>query len=156
MVSPDHPRVPLLFAIEWELTDEVADAMASFVDDVVRSREWTITIPRFVDELDDSSGADPDDEPIRTIGLAAEVLSGFPPWGDRIPVDVDRVEWDDVSLLVQKFADFSRQQNVEIVVEFDGEAIGWIKNGSVDSGLTETLLCEWRRSIDARHDEPTQ
>ena len=150
MVSPDHPRVPLLFAIEWEATDDAARAMEAFVRQLAASRSWTVTRPVFVDELDAASSVDDDDEPIRTIGVAVEVLSGFPPFGERIPIDVDRAEWEDVSELVRRVAEFARDNDVEIVVEFDQEAIGWIKDGAPDRGVTEALLGEWRRAWSRR------
>jgi len=149
-VSPDHPRLPLLFALEGDPSDEHAAALRAVVRELVGLRAWSVGVPRFVDEVDDSSCTLPEDVPIRTVGVFVEVYSGFPPWGDRLPAAVDRSQYEDVRVLVERLAQFSREIDDDIVVEFEGEAIGWIEDGKPDRGLAVGLLGEWRRTVEER------
>jgi hypothetical protein len=65
-LPPEHPRIPLLVAIEGEPSDDDTDAMGDLVEAMASSRPWTLSPPEFVNEEDDSS-EDPEDEPIKQL-----------------------------------------------------------------------------------------
>ncbi len=145
-VSPDHPQLPLLFAIDGDPSDEDTDAMGDVVDELAASRTWTIAPPEFVNEEDDSSD-DPEDAPIVTVGGVVQLYSAFPPWGERLPLSVRRAQYDEVFAIVERMKDFSRTRGVDIVFEYAGESIGDIEGGVADKMLAVGLLGEWDREL---------
>jgi hypothetical protein len=151
-VSPDHPRIALLCAFDGIPTNELADAMSDAAEDLAASRSWFVSGPTFVDEDDAErvDPTDPEDDPIRTVGVYIEVYSGFPPWGERLPVEVDARQLEDARALIDRMIALSRETGHSIVVEYDGEEIGSIVNGTMTRGLEEGLLQEWARDIEQR------
>lgn len=139
--SPDHPQVLLLFALEGEPTEEQAAAVRLWATRLVASRSWTVPAPQFVDEFDDDD--------IHTLGVFTHLYSSFPPWGEVIPLDLDGAQLEDVRHLIAAVAALSTAVEESIVVEYDGEAIGWIEAGLADDSIQDGLLGEWSRSIAA-------
>lgn len=150
-VSPEHPRCVLLFAFEDDPSDDQCAAMEILAERLEDLRPWTVGPPEFVDMIDEAGCTDPGDEPVRTVGVYIELYSGLPPWGERIPLTVDRAQYDEAHDLVFAMAEFARTHRVELVVGYDEESIGDIDaNGTPDRGILTVFLEEWRRSLDAR------
>ncbi len=151
-MSVNHPTIDLLFAIEGDVSDEDAQAMGALIESLASSRGWTLSAPEFVDEKDDSSD-DPEDAPIITVGGLLKVYSSFPPWKDKLPATVDRAQYNEVVDIVERMKEFSIARGVDIVFEYDGEVVGYIRKGIADDSLSDGLLGEWDRSLD--HDAVT-
>lgn len=139
--TPDHPRVLLLFALEGEPSEAQAAVVRAWAATLAASRSWTLRAPELVDEIDD--------EGIHTLGVFTHLCSSHPPWGENIPLDLDRAQLEDVRFLVDAVATLSVAAAETIVVEYDGEAIGWIEAGAADDGIRVGLLDQWRRALDA-------
>ena len=101
-------------------------------DDVIAVRElaltlaaigvWMVASPIFVNTTDDSSCTRPEDEPIRTVGIALPLANGD---GSTAPVQ-------DLTALVDALAEFSRERNVDFEMELDGTFVGAIEHGVPD------------------------
>lgn len=149
-VSPDHPQLDLLFAIDGDGGSDDVTAMHEAVVALASSREWGVEPPEFVNETDDSSCTDPGDQPIVTIGGVLRLYSSFPPWGSRLPLEIDRAQLEDARAVIAAMAALSRERGLTIVFEYDGEAIGSIDEGTIDDSLATTFVSEWERSLAAR------
>ena len=131
-MSADHPQLTLLFALEAdhaEMTDEAAEAMRIAVESLAASRPWTIAPPEFVYEEDDSSCTEPDDLPIVTIGAFVKLYSSYPPWGERLPIDIARAQYNEVKAIVDAMMAHSLSRHLDLVFEYDDEAVGFIEGG---------------------------
>lgn len=137
-VSPDHPRVPVLIAVDGEATDVQRTAIASVVAAIAGELTWSIAAPIFVDEEEDG---------VATVGVFLEIYSGHPPWGERLPSAVDRAQLDEVRLIVDRMAEVSAKFEIDVAVELNQEAIGWIESGTADRSLSIGLLAEWERRL---------
>lgn len=145
-ISPDHPQVTLLFAIEGDPSDEDTEAMGDAVEELAKSREWTLAPPEFVNVEEDSID-DPEDTPVITVGGLMKRYSSYPGWREKLPTSIDRAQYRDVCVMVERMKEVSRESALTIVVEYDGEAIGYIKNGVADDPLMDGLLGEWDRIL---------
>jgi hypothetical protein len=132
-------RAPLLFAIEDADTD-AATVVASLIRDLNDQRDWTCGDIEFVDELDETSATRPEDEPIRTLG---GVLTLTRPTSDP---GNERSQNEDVEFLVDRLCEFSRSGRV-LVIEYDGEEIGEIREGRADAAVRVGLLGEWCKPL---------
>jgi len=143
-VTPDHPKQRLLFALEPGYPDTAVRAVKVLIDKLRASREWVAAPPEFVNE---STEADPGDEPIHTLGAFLDLYVGHGEWADKLPPEIDRALFDEASALVQAFTELSRQFDVEVALELDDDQIGWIEHGVPDRGVAEVFLGEWERSL---------
>jgi len=139
--SPDHPKVLFLLALEGEPTPQQVEVVRAWAARLMTSRTWTVPAPQLVDETDD--------ENICTLGVFTHLYSSFPPWGESIPLSVDASQLEDVRDLITAGSELSRSVGEDIVVEYNGEAIGWIERGRPDDNITVGLLEEWRRGLDS-------
>lgn len=156
-VSPDHPQLTLLFAIDADaddITEDAIDAMRAAIASLASSRSWTIAPPEFIDEEDNSSSTQPGDQPIVTVGGFVQLYSSFPPWGERLPTTVDRAQYEEAKAIVDAMATYSREKQLDLVFEYEDEAIGYIERGAPDEGLTVGLLAEWDRVLRDREARP--
>jgi hypothetical protein len=63
---------------------------------------------------------------------------------------VDRTQYEEARAIVDSMAALSAASQVDIVFEYNGEAIGWIEAGKPDESLTVGLLGEWERVLRER------
>jgi hypothetical protein len=132
-------RVALLFAIE-DADSDSATVTAALVRDLNEQREWTHGEIAFVDELDEISATQPHDEPIRTLG---GVLTLTRPTDDLAD---ERSHYEDVEFLIGRLCEFS-SGGLTLVIEYDGEEVGEIRDGQADVSLRVGLLGEWRKRV---------
>jgi hypothetical protein len=142
-VSPDHPKQRLLFALEPGYPDTAVRAVKVLVDKLRGSRDWVVAPPEFVNEATEA----PAETPIHTLGAHLDLYVGHGEWADRLPAEIDRALFEEVSSLVQAFTELSRQFNVEVALELDDDQIGWIEQGVPDRGVAQVFLGEWERSL---------
>lgn len=140
--SPDHPMVVLLFALEGEPSDQQAQLVQAWCARLEQIRTWTVGPPTLVHEVDG--------EGVHTLGAFLRVYDGRPPWSERIPLAIDRAQFEDVCALVEAAQTMSRAADEDVVVEYDGETIGWIERGTPTREIEEGLIEGWRRGLDAK------
>jgi hypothetical protein len=117
-----------------DLTDEDIAALKALVASLAPSEVWTVSPPRFVDEVDDSSATKPDDEPVRTTGISLAISS--PGTAPGTPVS-------EPERFLSAIADFSGSRQIEFEVQLDGTYVGEISSGKMDRLLREGLLAQW-------------
>lgn len=147
-VQSDHPRRNFVWRVEGPTDiDAEAERLERLIDRLAATRTWTIAPPEFIDD------EDPGDEnfpPLRIIGGVLEIYSGLPPWGERLPTDVDRAQLEEVRSVVDALREFSAARDLTIALELDGDSTGWIERGNPDELITVALLGEWERVLRER------
>lgn len=141
-VAFNHPKQKLLFYIAQDFEDGLVPEIARVVREIARGRDWLIGPPVFMDELQASSLG----TPVRTVGGVLEIFSAHPPW--KLPVDVDRQHFEEVTWLVEALGQFSGKRSLAIEFELEGTFVGSIEDGQTDRALTEGLLGEWRHRLE--------
>jgi hypothetical protein len=109
-------------------------ALRLLVDSLGQRGTWTIEAPRFVDESDDTSCTRPEDEPLRTVGVALSVTS---------PEELPGTPVDEPTRLLEALATFSAQRSVDFEVQLDDTYVGQIRLGKLDHLLLDGLLARW-------------
>jgi hypothetical protein len=84
------------------------------------------------------------------LGGILEVYSALPPWGDKLPVDVDEKQYEECKLLVDHLRSLSEQCAYEFEFYLDDVYVGSVSNGAMDKLLTQGLFEEWRKVLDSR------
>jgi hypothetical protein len=141
--SLDYPIQQLLFFLDSDFDDSVvAQLHAVVVAERIR-RNWTLGPPTFIDDTD-SDG-------LRTVGGILRLYSALPPWGERLPLAIDRALLEEVRHLIKALARFSAESGVDIGFEVDGEAVGWIAGGEADESLAVGFIGEWGSHLESRH-----
>jgi hypothetical protein len=146
-VASEHPVSILLAFIDDELDEANIIAFRQAVDGMNADRRWALAPPTFVDYLDDGGKTSGFDEDIRTVGCELRLYSATPPWGDLLPRDIDHHHLMDVEALVARLAQVSREFEVDIGFELDGNSVGWLVHGEPDELLAVGLLGEWGRRL---------
>lgn len=145
-VAPDHPRQRLLFFIvDEELTDELRRAIATLLEKLADSRDWLVAPPEFVSETEDPTDLAPGDVPVETTGGFLEIYTALEPW--HLPRELDLQHYREVSALIEALQDFSREHDITIELELDGNFVGSLRSGEKDRTLDLGLLGEWRRGL---------
>lgn len=120
------------------VVSDVSDLHVAKLQDLVASlraaRAWTVGLPEFVDDVDESSCTRPEDEPVRTVGIALPVSSP----GERPETPVAEVE-----CLLNSLAAMSREEGLELEVQLDQTYVGDIEHGQLDDLLRDGLLAKW-------------
>ena len=150
-VQPDHPHRELLFRIEGPSDDDSA-AMEALVDQLADAREWSIAPPEFFDFIDDDEDGD---MPLRIVGGSVEFYSALPPWGDVLPVEMFRTNFEEVRAIVDNLRALSAARHIVIALEIDQDSNGWIEDGKPDELVTVMLLGEWERVLRERESSAT-
>lgn len=147
-IDPDHPVQSLLFCYSNEVSDYDVEEMHSLVDRLAGGRSWIIGPPEFVDFTENPEGDNEEDQPVRTVGGVARLYSALPPWGNKLPNDIDRAHFDEVSFVINCLCDLSARRNQEITLELDQDELGWIKQGEPDHRLRVGLLDELSKKLE--------
>jgi hypothetical protein len=146
-LSPDHPKLPFLFALDEEYSEDDVKAMEVLVEQLGKSREWLLGAPEYVDQSQTTEWDGPDDLPIRTVGGVIELFSAFPPWGDRLPRETDLAHLAEVKAIVEALKTFTAQRKLHVTLELDDTWVGQIVDGFADDMVTDDLIGEWERSV---------
>ncbi|UMY49631.1 hypothetical protein [Pseudomonas azotoformans] len=80
----------LIFYVAQDLDKSIRSNVQQLVNEVAASRIWSVTPPRFIDEIDES-GAE-------VLGGILEIYSALPP--NILPIEKDSKNLDDVEALV--------------------------------------------------------
>jgi hypothetical protein len=143
----NHPRERLLFFLAQDVGDSVRAKVHDFVLKLASLREWLNGPPQFVDEMDEPPDASHGDKAVETLGGYIEIYSARPPWS--LPPEIDRQHLDEVTTLVTALRQFASQNRLAFELELNDTFVGMIKEGEMDRSLSEGLLGEWKRQLDA-------
>jgi hypothetical protein len=147
-IAADHPRQKFAFFIEDDVSPSDVQAMEAAVSSLARSRAWVIDRPRFVNETLEPES--PEDYPIHTVGGFLELFSAWPPWGERLPRQIDKGQLSAVESVIDAMITLSKAIGKEIAFELDGTQVGWISNGEPDRSIRDGLLGPWRQHVESR------
>ena len=147
-VAVDHPRQKFAFFIEDDVSPSDVEAMEAAISSLAGSRAWVIDGPRFVNETLEPDS--PEDYPIQTVGGFLELFSARPPWGERLPRQMDKTQLSEVESVIDAMIGFSKATGREIAFELDGTQVGWVSNGEPDRGIRDGLLGPWRQHVQSR------
>jgi hypothetical protein len=127
------PETMLAYFSEDYSETNVED-LRRLVQTLAAAGAWSRALPRFADEVDDSSCTRPGDEPIRTVGVLLEVSE---------PGELPETPVEEVTRLFEAVAAFSAKHLVDFEVQYRDELVGSIFNGVMDRGIREGLLESW-------------
>jgi hypothetical protein len=137
----------LLFFVAQDVTSIIRSGIYSLVTDLAMSREWVIAPPQFVNDVEtlDEAELKEGNVPFETVGGILETYSMTPP--TVLPREVNMALLEEVSALVNAVCDFSRNRSVNFQFELDGDCIGNVDGGEMDSCLEEVFFGEWKRYL---------
>ena len=147
-VAADHPRQKFAFFIEDDVSPSDVEAMEAALSALAGSRAWVIDRPRFVNETLEPESTE--DYPIQTVGGFLELFSAWPPWGERLPRQIDEAQLSEVESVIDAMIGFSKATGREIAFELDGTQVGWVSNGEADRSIRDGLLGPWRKHVESR------
>ncbi|GGR48583.1 hypothetical protein GCM10010168_79380 [Actinoplanes ianthinogenes] len=138
----DHPVDQLVVALEGNPDGSIVDAMSASVQRLAGQRTWVVDPPELLDQLDESG--------VRWVGFGLRIYTALPPWGEEIDPQVDSAHLEEVRELTGEACRLSDEYDASFQVEYSGELVGIVESGRMDSGLTDTLIGEWERTIATR------
>lgn len=127
------PQVLLAYVVS-NVSDQEVVALQALVKTLGEAHTWTVGPPEFVDEVDDGSCTRPEDEPVRTLGIALPVSS---------PGQLPETPVAEAECLLDSLANLSQEGGLELEVQLDETYVGYIKQGHLDPLLRNGLLKEW-------------
>ena len=127
----------LIFYVAQDLDKSIRSNVQQLVNEVAASRIWSVTPPRFIDEIDES-GAE-------VVGGFLEIYSALPP--NILPIEMDSKNLDDVEALVGAVKKLSEKENLSFEFQLDTTFVGAIEDGVIDRVLMDGLLVPWRNHI---------
>lgn len=142
-VNQGHPTCCLYFVMDGDINGDRMDAFESWLARASSQRSWVIQPPELVDYLDedDSLGGSS-----HTFGCALRMYSALPPWGEKLPKDVDRKHLAETEFLLNELSSLSRQLDCNFRLQLDRTPIGVISRGELDEGISIGLVGEWRKA----------
>lgn len=115
----DHPKRSLMFyVVNRESSDDLRGRMSDFVETLAGSRDWVSGPPEILKE---------------EAGIGGELLiySALGPHG--LPRDVDLMQLQEVTAIMEAVQRFSRDAELTLTMELDGEIIFEVRNGRMAS-----------------------
>ena len=141
-LSEDHPQQDFIFFLRNDVSPKTLADLKATISSLANKREWTIAAPDFIQLESEESSLEG--------GLAGgrlAIYSALPPWGDRLPREVDRAHFEEVQEVVQALCELSNAKALEFQLELDGTVVGGIRNGEADKMLMQGLLEPWRSAV---------
>ncbi|BDB16973.1 hypothetical protein RJC98_29775 [Pseudomonas allii] len=127
----------LIFYVAQDLDKSIRSNVQQLVNEVAASRIWSVTPPRFIDEIDES-GAE-------VVGGILEIYSALPP--NILPIEMDSKNLDDVEALVGAVKKLSEDEDLSFEFKLDTTYVGAIEDGVIDRVLLDGLLVPWRNHL---------
>ena len=140
---PDHPICSLYFVFDSEFTDDMVSQFEKTIDSRGTRRDWVIAAPQVIEHIEDF----PDGGKIHTYGVTLQMYSPLPPWDERLPKRIDRLHFEEASLVKDALCGFSQEFDSAFVVELDQTHVGSIENGKGDECLQIGLFAEWEKAL---------
>jgi hypothetical protein len=139
-IASDHPRQQFVFLLRSEPTPDLLDELRRGVSSLAARRSWTIQEPPYFEG--GASGA-------TLHGGHFEVYSALPPWGEKLPLEIDRAHYEEVQEVVNELCKLSHDHGMSFQLQLDGTIVGGVRNGSPDKMLSEGLLLPWKQAVRA-------
>lgn len=146
-LSPDHRKCNLFFLFEGGVTDQAEAAFEEFLVSATTQRDWTIEAPGLIDYLDEFPDRPEPEQFVRTYGGVLQIYSALPPWGDRLPKEIDCQHFHEVAWLVARLSEFSQSFKCEFRLQLDDTHVGFVGDGKPDRSVQQGLLDEWKRVL---------
>jgi hypothetical protein len=124
----------LIAYMSADFTEGDVKALRATAEELAQAAPWTYMAPSFIDESDASSCTRPEDEPVRTIGVALVVSAAG---------EVPSTPLDEAQRFLESLAGFSHLWEVDMEVLLDDTYVGEIRCGVMDHLLREGLLDQW-------------
>lgn len=137
-LDPRHPKQEFSCAVLAPGDGLLEARLRDLVAALSAARSWTIGPPEFARFGDDEES---------TFGVILDLYSAHPPWGARLPRDIDRTQFEEVSALVGALSDLSRKTGDEIECHLGDTYVGSIVSGKPDQLISEGLLGEWAKVL---------
>jgi hypothetical protein len=144
-ISPDHPKLELFFFVSQGVDERVRSDVKDFVSELAGSRSWLLGPPRFADSRDEDPEETGEGPLVDAVGGYIEIYSAYPPW--TLPREIELQHLEEATALLTVLEVFSKKRSLDFEVAFNNEVIGYVENGSMDEGLADVFLGEWRRGL---------
>ena len=141
-VSKNYPQQRFAFLLRNEPSMGMLKELEQAIDLIANRRTWLIHPPKYVEM--DVPGSSPE---TALHGGVFSVYSAMPPWGDLLPKEVDRTNYEEVYEIVTELCRLSGTTDMTFQLELDGTVVGSIKGGIADKLLTQGLLEPWRIAV---------
>ena len=146
-VSAGHPTNCLYFLLREPIREEVIQAFEEMLTSLPNRRSWVIGPPELVDYIDEYPSGNGVNQSVHTYGGAMRMYSALPPWGEKLPREVDVQHFEEVNLLVDELCRLSREFDCEFVLQLDRTPVGNIGQGKPDDFFRQGLLEEWKKGL---------
>jgi hypothetical protein len=142
-VAEGHPTNCLYFVMDGEINGDRMDVFESWLSRASSERSWVIQPPELIDYTDenDSSGGSS-----HMFGCALRMYSALPPWGEKLPKEVDRMHLEETEFLLNELSNLSRQLGCNFRLQLDRTPVGVVSDGELDKGIRVGLVGEWRKA----------
>jgi len=149
--AAEYPVQKLVFFLEDDYGEGDVARLRDHISRLAPVRQWTIGPPEFIDSRESA-----DSQEDRTVGGILPLYSALPDSSSRrLPKELDESHLADVEFLIEQLSAFSAETGLDLGLELDGTAVGWIDDGRPDKLLREGLIGEWRRTLgNKKHDDP--
>lgn len=142
-VNAGHPTNYLYVVVSSPLNDELMNEFEDWLTELPSRRSWVIQSPELVDYLDEGESTG---ESMHTYGCALRMYSALPPWGEKLPKEIDRQHLEETEFLLKELAAFSQQSGCEFKLQLDRTPVGSIVHGAFDQSIQIGLIGEWRKA----------
>lgn len=138
-----HPMNLLYVVVSSNLSTILMDALEVRLGVWADERQWTIQAPELIDYIDEHPSIGSESH---TFGFALRLYSAHPPWGEKLPKQIDRQHLDEVEYLLSELSQISMQFKCSFKLQLDKIAMGYIVNGKIDEHIRNGLINEWRKA----------
>lgn len=142
--SLNYPKQRLLFFLAGSVSPPMRERVPDLVDRLAQGHEWVINPPVFLDEVDPATRPGVDSS-IEIVGARLEIYSALSP--TQLPKEIDLRLLDDVECFVEMVRKLSSETGSCFEFELDGDGIGSITAGELDSGLRDCFILEWKKHL---------
>jgi len=115
--------------VDGDPDDGTAAGIVAFLREHMPAGSWVVSAPEIVDQVDG--------EGTRTVGIAHLIRR------PDIDTAAERLMLAEIRALTGLLARLSRDLRLTVAVGYDGETIGWIEDGIIDTTITEGLIDPW-------------
>lgn len=124
----------LLAYLSGDFSDADVGALRQLGLRLAETLSWTVAPPEFVDHSDAESCSRPEDEPVRTIGIALPVST---------PSQRPQTQASEVEAWLGELMRFSLERHMDFEVQLDQTYVGEIRDGEADRLFRDGLLKGW-------------
>ena len=145
-VSAENPKCHFFFLLQdQEVTEGISEAFEAWLVGLGSCHRWVLEGPQLVDYIDENPDRPGGSREAHTYGGAVQMYSAWPPWGEKLPKDVDRAHLHEASHVVSALCVLSAKTKWRLSLQLDHTHIGFIENGEADHGVRVVFLKEWEK-----------